>query len=284
MPTLLTVMTELKGHEEKKGPAREKGVEHGARKDRKTWLERKTEEETELGATAAALLRDHRRRAGRHRARRPPEAAGCPHHHPGENARAGDGWRNRYNSLCLHDPVWYDHLPYLPFPDHWPVFSPKDKIGDWLEMYAKVMEINFWGSSTCISAAYDEARRMDRRRRSRRRDSDVAAQAAGSRHRHLGRAGCAGISRRRALQGQATSFQPASSPARLSRQDVHRHRLEQFRARYLRRPVGARRRRHDGPALADRGRALRNADGAGAGAALFGRGVERAASPPSGRT
>ena len=25
------------------------------------------------------------------------------------NARAGDNWRRRYKSLCLHDPVWYDH-------------------------------------------------------------------------------------------------------------------------------------------------------------------------------
>ncbi|MFI5429892.1 NAD(P)-binding protein [Aeromicrobium sp. UC242_57] len=30
--------------------------------------------------------------------------------------RPGDQWRSRYKSLCLHDPVWYDHLPYLPFP------------------------------------------------------------------------------------------------------------------------------------------------------------------------
>ncbi|NIM26996.1 MAG: NAD(P)-binding domain-containing protein, partial [Gammaproteobacteria bacterium] len=59
-------------------------------------------------------------------------------------------------SLCLHDPVWYDHMPYLPFPDHWPVFSPKDKIGDWLEMYAKVMEIDYWGSTECLGARYDE--------------------------------------------------------------------------------------------------------------------------------
>ena len=26
------------------------------------------------------------------------------------------------------------------------MFSPKDKIGDWLEMYTKVMELNYWGS------------------------------------------------------------------------------------------------------------------------------------------
>ena len=74
-----------------------------------------------------------------------------------KNERPGDSWRKRYKSLCLHDPVWYDHMPYLPFPPNWPVFSPKDKIGDWLEMYTKVMELNYWGSTTCKSARYDEA-------------------------------------------------------------------------------------------------------------------------------
>ena len=63
----------------------------------------------------------------------------------------------RYKSLHLHDPVWYDHLPYLKFPENWPVFAPKDKIGDWLEMYTKVMELNYWGSTTCKKASFDEA-------------------------------------------------------------------------------------------------------------------------------
>ena len=62
--------------------------------------------------------------------------------------RGGD----RYKSLCLHDPVWYDHLPYIKFPENWPVFSPKDKIADWLEAYTKVMELNYWGSSECHPA------------------------------------------------------------------------------------------------------------------------------------
>ena len=39
--TLLTTMPELKGFEEKKGPTRDKGVEHGAHKDRKSWLEQR---------------------------------------------------------------------------------------------------------------------------------------------------------------------------------------------------------------------------------------------------
>jgi len=28
-----------------------------------------------------------------------------------KNQKPGDSWRKRYKSLCLHDPVWYDHLP-----------------------------------------------------------------------------------------------------------------------------------------------------------------------------
>ena len=78
-----------------------------------------------------------------------------------KNDAPGDSWRKRYKSLCLHDPVWYDHLPYLPFPTNWPVFSPKDKIGDWLEMYTKVMELNYWGSTTCKSAQLRRSRRRN---------------------------------------------------------------------------------------------------------------------------
>jgi putative flavoprotein involved in K+ transport len=47
-------------------------------------------------------------------------------------------------------------MPYIKFPENWPVFSPKDKIGDWLEMYTRVMELNYWGSTVAKSAKYDE--------------------------------------------------------------------------------------------------------------------------------
>jgi putative flavoprotein involved in K+ transport len=36
------------------------------------------------------------------------------------------------------------------------VFSPKDKIGDWLESYVRAMEINYWTRTTALSASYDE--------------------------------------------------------------------------------------------------------------------------------
>ncbi|TGS90333.1 NAD(P)/FAD-dependent oxidoreductase, partial [Mesorhizobium sp. M8A.F.Ca.ET.213.01.1.1] len=41
-----------------------------------------------------------------------------------------------------------------------PVFTPKDKMGDWLEMYARVMELNYWVSTKCMSAAYDETEKV----------------------------------------------------------------------------------------------------------------------------
>jgi putative flavoprotein involved in K+ transport len=74
------------------------------------------------------------------------------------NPRPGDSWRRRYKTLTLHDPVWYDHMPYLEFPPDWPVYSPKDKMADWLEMYTKVMGIDYWGSTVCREASYDDAR------------------------------------------------------------------------------------------------------------------------------
>jgi hypothetical protein len=31
-----------------------------------------------------------------------------------QHRRIGDNWRSRYKALCLHNPVWGEHLPYMP--------------------------------------------------------------------------------------------------------------------------------------------------------------------------
>ena len=154
--TLLTTMTELKGFEEKKGATRILGTQHGVFRDRQSWLERKTREEAELGyKTQPYCVIIGGGQGGIGLAAR-LKRLDVPTIIIERNNRPGDSWRKRYKSLCLHDPVWYDHLPYLPFPDHWPIFSPKDKIGDWLEMYVKIMELNYWHSTECQDAQYDE--------------------------------------------------------------------------------------------------------------------------------
>ncbi|MEJ5998395.1 NAD(P)/FAD-dependent oxidoreductase [Corynebacterium sp. H130] len=152
--TLLTSARELKARPEKRGRNRELGAEHGINAGRKNWADLKTERIQALGyqdqpyvliigggqggiALAARLKR-----------------LNIPTLVVDKHARPGDQWRGRYYSLCLHDPVWYDHLPYLPFPDDWPVFTPKDKMGDWLEHYVGIMDLDYWSNSTCTKAEF----------------------------------------------------------------------------------------------------------------------------------
>jgi putative flavoprotein involved in K+ transport len=58
-----------------------------------------------------------------------------------KNARPGDTWRNRYDGLHVHTPVWYDHMPYLPFPQTWPVFA-----------------LDVWTATECHGAVFDDVR------------------------------------------------------------------------------------------------------------------------------
>jgi putative flavoprotein involved in K+ transport len=155
--TLLTALEELKGHEENLGFRRPKGVQHGANPERETWLENRQREAEELGFTTQPYVVIIGGGQGGIALGARLRQLGVPAIIVERNPRPGDSWRNRYKSLCLHDPVWYDHLPYIKFPPNWPVFSPKDKVADWLEMYARVMELNYWGSTQAKSARYDEA-------------------------------------------------------------------------------------------------------------------------------
>ena len=155
--TLLTTADELKGFEEQKGRTRPMGAEHGVRRDRQTWLQRRQQEEAELGITRQPYVLVIGGGQGGIGLGARLKRLQVPTLIIDKHARPGDQWRSRYKSLALHDPVWYDHMPYLPFPDDWPVFAPKDKIGDWLEMYTKVMELNYWSSTECTNARFDEA-------------------------------------------------------------------------------------------------------------------------------
>jgi putative flavoprotein involved in K+ transport len=155
--TLLTAMTGLKDHPEPAGRQRALGTIHGVQRGRRSWLEQRRETEQTLGMSEQPYCVIVGGGQGGIALGARLKRLGVPTLILEQNARAGDSWRKRYKSLCLHDPVWYDHLPYIPFPDHWPVFSPKDKLGDWLEMYVKVMELDYWTSTTCERASYDEA-------------------------------------------------------------------------------------------------------------------------------
>ncbi|KAB8070445.1 hypothetical protein BDV29DRAFT_198004 [Aspergillus leporis] len=74
------------------------------------------------------------------------------------NERIGDNWRKRYRTLVTHDPAEFTHMAYLPFPKNWPQFTPKDKLGDWFEAYANIMELNVWLQTSIKSAVYDDVK------------------------------------------------------------------------------------------------------------------------------
>ena len=154
--TLLTTMQELKVYEEQMGANRPKGVEHTVERGRKSWLEQKQEHQARLGyedQPYCVIVGGGQGGIGlAARLRR----LNVPTIVIERNESAGDSWRKRYKSLALHDPVWYDHLPYLNFPDDWPVFAPKDKIGDWLEHYTAIMELDYWSGTECLGAEYDD--------------------------------------------------------------------------------------------------------------------------------
>jgi putative flavoprotein involved in K+ transport len=72
------------------------------------------------------------------------------------HARVGDNWRTRYHSLTLHNEVFVNHLPFLPFPPTFPVYIPKDKLANWFESYVEALELNYWTSTELVSGSYDD--------------------------------------------------------------------------------------------------------------------------------
>ena len=155
--TLLTALQELKGFEERRGATRVMGAVHGSDPDTRSWAEKRHDEELALGRTEQPYTLVVGGGQGGIALGARLRQLGVPAIVVDRHDRPGDQWRKRYKSLCLHDPVWYDHLPYLPFPPNWPVFAPKDKIGDWLEFYTRIMEVPYWSKTTCLSASFDEA-------------------------------------------------------------------------------------------------------------------------------
>jgi putative flavoprotein involved in K+ transport len=153
--TLLTSLRELKGFEERQRDRRSKGVEHGVVRGRTSWAEKRAEEDARLGYEQQPYVVVIGGGQGGIALGARLRQLDVPALVLERNERAGDSWRKRYKNLCLHDPVWYDHLPYLPFPENWPVFAPKDKIADWLEMYTQLMEVPYWTSTDVTSASWD---------------------------------------------------------------------------------------------------------------------------------
>lgn len=151
--SLVLALDALDTHPERHQDSRPNGKTHGPVRDRLTWHESLDHdfnvgqpEVLILGAGHNGLMLAARLRA-----------LGVPALVVESNERVGDNWRKRYSSLALHTPLASDHLPYLPFPSTWPKFTPKDKLGDFLESYAKLLDLSVWTGTTVDDVSFDES-------------------------------------------------------------------------------------------------------------------------------
>lgn len=154
--TLFTALQDLHEHPEPIGKLRETGLYNDG--DKRNWRDRQHAEQASLGEEVQPYVlivgggQGGLALGARLKVQNVPTLIVDRHH------RSGDQWRARYKSLTLHDPVWYDHMPYLPFPESWPIYTPKDKLGDFLESYAKIMDLNIWNSTEFSAASYNQDR------------------------------------------------------------------------------------------------------------------------------
>ena len=151
--TFYTVLHELKGHEEPLGARRSLGASHGGGRNMKNWKEQR-DEDLEFTATEPSVLILGAGQGGLTLAAR-LKMQGVPTLVVDRELRVGDNWRGRYRQLVLHDPIWFDHMPYIEFPKFWPVFTPKDKLGDFFEAYVALLELNVWTRTEIRSLEYD---------------------------------------------------------------------------------------------------------------------------------
>lgn len=152
---LTTTLDELKGHEEKVYARRPAGSAFSRNFGGDNWTDLRAREQAFADRDPAVLIIGGGQ-AGLAVAAR-LRLMGVDTLIVDRSERVGDIWRNRYHSLALHNQVDLNHMPYLPWPPHWPRYLSKDMIAGWLENYAWAMECNVWLKTTFVEGRYDEA-------------------------------------------------------------------------------------------------------------------------------
>jgi putative flavoprotein involved in K+ transport len=153
--TLMTALDEIRGHEDPANGQRWQDVDWKRNFGGENWLDRRNRARAYADRDPAVLVVGAAQ-AGLSVAAR-LTLLGVDTLVVDREARVGDSWRRRYHALTLHNETRVNHLPYMPFPRSWPVFIPKDMLGNWFEIYAEAMELNVWTSTELTSGGWDDA-------------------------------------------------------------------------------------------------------------------------------
>ncbi|KAH0592788.1 hypothetical protein MHUMG1_09433 [Metarhizium humberi] len=125
--TIYTSLRSLKGHSENTFSRRPRGVNHGEQPGRRNWADNRASAVAYDDGSEPAVLIIGAGQAGLTAAARLKAQ--------GVNALIVD--RN----------------------DRWPIFSPKDKIAQWFEAYANIMELNVWMKTRVMETSWDETKK-----------------------------------------------------------------------------------------------------------------------------
>ena len=151
--TVFTGLDELKGHAERRGTNRPTGQSHSRDFRGPNWLDQRNTAITYQDRDPTVLIVGGGQ-AGLATAARLTQL-GVDTLIIDKHERIGDNWRKRYHALTLHNQVQVNHLPYMPFPDTWPTYIPKDKLANWFEAYVDALELNYWTSTELVGGTYD---------------------------------------------------------------------------------------------------------------------------------
>jgi cation diffusion facilitator CzcD-associated flavoprotein CzcO len=151
---MTTTLQELHGFEEKVGRRRPTGSQYSMNTTPNNWWDDRSRQQTFadrdpevliIGAGHAGLILAARL------AQMDVDALVVE-----KTPRIGDVWRNRYHSLTLHNESTANHMPYMPFPETFPVWLSKDRLAGWLQSYADALDLNVWTGTELLDAQYDE--------------------------------------------------------------------------------------------------------------------------------
>ncbi|CAM3501475.1 NAD(P)/FAD-dependent oxidoreductase [Polaromonas hydrogenivorans] len=155
---LLTSLQELHGFEEKIGARRPTGNQYAMNTTPNNWMDDRQRQQTFedrdpevliVGAGHAGLILAAR--LGQ---------LGVDTLVVDKTERIGDVWRERYHSLTLHNESTANHMPYIKFPETWPLWLSKDRLAGWLESYAEALELNVWTGTELVNASYDDIQKI----------------------------------------------------------------------------------------------------------------------------
>ncbi|CAM9017587.1 unnamed protein product [Wickerhamomyces anomalus] len=153
--SIFTILDEFQGIPERVGKKRPQGTIHGENVSRKTWLEKRFEEQDYNGGHQPTAVVVGGGQGGLTIAAR-LKTFGYNVLIVESNLNIGDNWRKRYKFLSLHDPFYYHKLPYI-HSDTSPIYSSKDQFANFLECYAKMLELNIWTNTTVNGASFNDS-------------------------------------------------------------------------------------------------------------------------------